>query len=391
MKILVIASTIDLKHKLGCTPAWWQLLKALNEIGNDVIVIPYLGNAIDTLWWRSYENPCNMESLLYNSYLEGKKKKGVAPSKKGILSPVSNELIEHYIKPKWEKRIKLVLDKEKDIDFILFMNVPLNHINGIASKIKKEYCIPIAYYDGDMPTILPKYTVERGFKFNYYEGADLSEYDVFFTNSKGVIPDLNEMGARNVTPLYYAADPDIFKPVDVKEQDIDVSFYGHGNELREEWMTKMITIPSKKMESAKFSIAGSGFNIDLGNAKIIPDLPMNALGAYCCRSKICLNITRWSHTKIYASATARIFELAAFGACIVSQPYNGIEEWFDVGKDLIVVNNEEEAIETYDQLLLDDQLRNDLGNRIRQKVLKEHSYRNRALTVINSIRRNIAS
>ncbi len=387
MKILVIASTIDLKHKLGCTPAWWQLLKALNEIGNDVIVIPYLGHAIDTLWWRSYENPCNMESLLYNSYLDGKKRKGVAPSKKGVLSPISDELIEHYIKPKWEKRIKLVLDKEKDVDFIFFMNVPLNHITGIASKIKKEYHIPIAYYDGDMPTILPKYTVDRGFKFNYYEGADLSEYDVFFTNSKGVIPDLKEMGARNVTPLYYAADPDIFKPVEVKEQDIDVSFYGHGNELREEWMTKLITIPSKKMESAKFNVAGSGFNIDLGNAKIIPDLPMNALGAYCCRSKINLNITRWSHTKIYASATARIFELAAFGACIVSQPYTGIEEWFDIGKDLIIINNENEAIDTYIRLLLSNEDRHKLSRNIRQRVLRDHTYQNRAYTVINKIKR----
>ncbi len=387
MKILVISSTIDLKHKLGCTPAWWQLLKALNEIGNDVIVIPYLGHAIDTLWWRSYENPCNRESRLYNSYLEGKKRTGVAPSKKGILSPVSTELIERYIKPKWEKRIRQVLNQEKDIGFILFMNVPLNHITGIATQIKNEYHLPIAYYDGDMPTILPNYTVDRGFKFNYYEGSDPSEYDVFFTNSKGVIPDLQSMGAKNVTPLYYAADPDIFKPVSVKEQDIDVSFYGHGNELREEWMTKMITIPSKKMESVKFSLAGSGFNIDLGNAKIIPDLPMNALGAYCCRSKICLNITRWSHTKVYASATARIFELAAFGACIVSQPYNGIEEWFDVGKELLVVNSENEAIEVYNRLLANEDERRQMSERVRKRVLKDHTYKTRAETIIKAIQK----
>jgi spore maturation protein CgeB len=387
MKILVIASTIDLKQKLGCTPAWWQLLKALNEIGNDIIVIPYLGNAIDTLWWRSYENPCNMESLIYNFYLEGKKRNGVAPGKKDILSPLSDELIEHYIKPKWEKRIRQVLDREKDIDFIFFMNVPLNHITGIASKIKQEYHIGIAYYDGDMPTILPKYSVERGFKFNYYDGADLTEYDIFFTNSKGVIPDLHDMGARNITPLYYAADPTIFKPVDVKEQDIDVSFYGHGNELRQEWMTKMITIPSKKMGSTKFNIAGSGFNIDLGNATIIPDLPMNSLGAYCCRSKICLNITRWSHTNIYASATARIFELAAFGACIVSQPYKGLEEWFDVGRDLLVVNNANEAIDTYTRLISSSDDRCKLSDNIRQKVLKDHTYQNRAYTVVNSAKK----
>src|SRR4030042_7102870 len=77
MKILVIASTIDLKNKLGCTPAWWQLLKALHEIGNEVIVIPYLGNPVERLWWRSYDNLCRKESIIYNSYLEGRKKKWI--------------------------------------------------------------------------------------------------------------------------------------------------------------------------------------------------------------------------------------------------------------------------------------------------------------------------
>jgi len=39
MKILVICSTLDLKYKLGCTPSWWQLLKALHETGNEVIAV----------------------------------------------------------------------------------------------------------------------------------------------------------------------------------------------------------------------------------------------------------------------------------------------------------------------------------------------------------------
>ena len=384
MKILVIASAVDLKHKLGCTPAWWQLLKALREIGNDVIVIPYLGKAIESLWWRTYENPCCSESLLYNRYLEMKQNRGISPSKKGIMEPVSARLISSYIRPRWEKYLKQVLREEKDVDLVLFLNMPLNHLGDIPLKIKSEFNVPVAYYDGDMPTILPKYSVDRGFKFDYYKGADLSYYDAFFTNSKGVIRDLEAMGARNVRPLYYAADPEIFWPVDLR-QDNDVFFYGHGNEFREEWMTKMIAIPSTRMRSSKFLLAGKGFTIDLGNASVIRDVPVSTLATYVCRSKVSLNITRWSHTSIYGSSTSRPFELASYGACIVSQPYNGIEEWFKVGKEVIIVNSEDEAIETYGSLLSNDEERARIGERARERLLREHTYKHRASTLVGSV------
>src|SRR4030042_1662556 len=172
MKILVIASTIDLKNKLGCTPAWWQLLKALYEIGNEVIVIPYLGNPVESLWWRTYDNPCSKESIIYNSYLEGRKRRGKSPSEKTLLTPIATQIIRHYIKPKWERYLMHILEKESDIALVLLMSIPINHITGIPSKIRGRFRIPVVYYDGDMPTILPKYTVGRGFKFNYYEGAD---------------------------------------------------------------------------------------------------------------------------------------------------------------------------------------------------------------------------
>jgi len=387
MKILAIVSTIDLKNKLGCTPAWWQLFKALNEIGHEVIVIPYLGNAVESLWWRTYENPCERESTIFNAYLERKKKAGKSPSAKTLLTPVANRIIEHYTKPKWEKYLTGIVTRDSDISLLLFMSVPLTHFTGIPTKIRRYLNKPIVFYDGDMPTILPKYTVSRGFKFNYYEGADLSEYDVFFTNSKGCIADLEGMGAKNVHALYYGIDPDLAAPVET-EQDIDVSFFGYGSDFREEWMEKMITIPSRELPGVSFSVAGGGFGIDLGNARMPGDLSYSQWRQHCCRSKINLNITRWSHTSVYASSTSRPFELASFGSCIVSQPYNGIEEWFDIGKDLLVVNSAEEAVNMYRQLLSDPALRKKLGAKARAKVLKEHTYKKRAaefIDVVNKI------
>jgi len=377
MKILVIASTIDLKNKLGCTPAWWQLLKALYETGNEVIVIPYLGNPIESLWWRTYDNPCSMESIIYNSYLEGRKKSGKSPSEHTSLMPIATQIIKYYIRPKWERYLIEIIEKEQDISLLLLMSIPINHITGIPSKIRSRFRIPIVFYDGDMPTILPQYTVGRGFKFNYYQDAVLSEYDAFFTNSKGCIPDLEAMGARNAHPLYYAVDPDLVAPVEMK-RDIDVSFFGYGSEFREEWIEKLITIPSQEMPGVNFVVAGGGFRINLGNAKMIGDLSYSQWRQFCCRSKINLNITRWSHTNVYASSTSRPFELAAFGSCIVSQPYSGIEEWFKIGDEILVVNSAEEAVETYKQLLENDKKRAEIGKKARERVLREHTFKHRA-------------
>lgn len=383
MKILAFTSTIDLKYRLGCTPAWWQLFKALHETGNEVIVLPYLGGPVESLWWRTYENNCKYESILFNTFLN-KQKKIVDPAKtQSLLSPITKNLIKNHIKPKIRNKLSQIIIEEENIDFILFINIPLNHITGIASEIKDEFGIPCIFYDGDMPTIFPKYADKRGFKFNYYIGADVSEYDAFFVNSKGVISDLEEAGAKNVKPLYYAADPDLFAPVDV-EKTIDISFYGHGSELREEWMTKMIAEPSKKMNNVNFAVGGGNFGIDMGNVDLVGKVPYSAFREFCCKSKINLNITRWSHTNVYASATARPFELAAYGACTVSQPYSGIDEWFDVGKEIIVVNSEEEAIETYQWLLSDDEEREKIGERARERMLKEHTFRHRAETIIET-------
>ena len=39
-KILAVVSSVDLSFRYGCTPAWWQLWKALHNQGVDLIVLP---------------------------------------------------------------------------------------------------------------------------------------------------------------------------------------------------------------------------------------------------------------------------------------------------------------------------------------------------------------
>jgi spore maturation protein CgeB len=81
---------------------------------------------------------------------------------------------------------------------------------------------------------------------------------------------------------------------------------------------------------------------------------------------------------VHASSSCRPFELAAAGAAIVANPYNGIERWFEPGSELILVEDAEQATQAYRDLLADPGQAEDMGRRARERVLDEHTYRHRA-------------
>jgi glycosyltransferase involved in cell wall biosynthesis len=381
MKLLIICDMIDLRYRKGITPTSWQLFKALHETGNEVILIPYLGDPIESLWWRVYPNPCSVESKLYFSIVDKRQKQSIGS--KGIFSTVSKFLIKNYIRPKWEKHILEVLNQEGDIGAVIFFHIPLSHFTGIPSRIKAKANLPVIAYDGDLPTSLPQYAGYNAFIFDYYPGADLSEYDAFLSSSKGAIPVLKEMGARNIYPFYYAVDPELYSSVQT-EQDIDIFYYGHGDWAKEKRINYMIMEPSKQIN--KNFLVGGKHQVDLGKAKTCGVLPISQWKLYCCQSKINLNITKEIDAQTHATSSARPFELASMGCCIVTDSYNGIEEWFEVGKEVFMANNENEAKEIYNMLLSSEDLRRKTGEAARQRVLKEHTMNHRAKQLVNLIK-----
>jgi spore maturation protein CgeB len=106
--------------------------------------------------------------------------------------------------------------------------------------------------------------------------------------------------------------------------------------------------------------------------------PVNMLSRVISASRINLNVARKPHATVYASSTSRLFELASAGAAIVTNPYEGIERWFEPGKELVVVSGGDEAVATYRELLADPGAATELGRRARERVLDEHTFVQRA-------------
>ncbi len=392
MKLLFVVSSLDLTQPFSATPAWWQLMKGLYEEGADIIATPYQGPAIESLWWRAAPNPARLQGDAFKLLRDGLRR--VLPANDSTHTPdrdgestsarLTRQTAQTLIAPLWHRHLDRLLTDQPDIDALIFLTVPLNHLRGVAGDLIQKHDTPIFYYDGDVPASLPNL---RGFAsgFRIYDGADPAEYTAFISNSDGGRNALRELGARDVHTLYYGADPDVFAPVDVPAQDIDALFYGHGREYREDWVDAMLAAPSRQMPEATFAVRGTNLG-DLGAVQQLPYLSFSKLREYACRSKLNLVITRGAHASVPRSSSSRPFELAAMGCCMVCNPYDGIEAWFEPNKELFVVHSEEEAIDRYRYLLTHDAERRQVAAAARQRVLKQHTFRHRARQLIDIVR-----
>ncbi len=388
MKLLFVVSSLDLTQPFSATPAWWQLLKGLYEIGVDVIAAPYQGPAVESLWWRAASNPAKWQGDVFKR-LRDSARRVVGVSVPTDAESTSDRLVRQaaqtLVAPLWFRHLDRILTEEPDIDAVIVLTAPLNQLTGVPRELIARHHKPIFYYDGDVPASLPNMA---GFAtgFRIYQGADLSEYTAFISNSAGGAAPLKALGAREVYPLFYGADPDVFSPVAVGQQDIDVFFYGHGREYRSDWIDRMLTQPSQTLPDARFAVRGTKLD-PVGRAELLPYLSFSKLREYACRSKINLCITRAAHASVYASSSARPFELASMGCCIVSNPYEGIQEWFEPDKEVFIIHSGEEAVDRYRFLLTHDRERIAAGTAARERVLKEHTFRHRAQQLCDIVKR----
>lgn len=396
MKLLVVVSSLDLTQPFSATPAWWQLLKALYEEGVEIIATPYQGPAIESLWWRAAPNPAKRYGDTFQAARGILRRLAPPPpvqmtydqqAASTATESASDKLVRQtaqtVIAPLWHRHLDALLTKEPDIDAVLILTVPLNHLTGVPRAIQQKHNIPVLYFDGDVPASLPNM---KGFAsgFRIYQGADVTEYAAFISNSTGGEKLLRELGAKAVYTVWYGADPGVYAPVAVERQDVDAFFFGHGREYRAEWIDAMITTPAQAMPHARFAVRGKDLQMPAA-VQELPYLSFSKLREYVCRSKLNLVITRGAHATLYASSSLRPFELAAMRACMVANPYNGIEEWFEPGKEIIVVESGEEAQERYAYLLAHDAERERIAQAAQDRLLKQHTFRHRARELVKIV------
>src|SRR5438045_4355337 len=92
-----------------------------------------------------------------------------------------------------------------------------------------------------------------------------------------------------------------------------------------------------------------------------------------------LNINRDSMAKVGFSPPTRIFEAAGSAACLITDAWTGIEEFFTPGEEILVASTAEDIVSYL--RAIGPEAAGRIGDAMRTKALRVHTYEQRAKQV----------
>jgi spore maturation protein CgeB len=95
-----------------------------------------------------------------------------------------------------------------------------------------------------------------------------------------------------------------------------------------------------------------------------------------CSARMVLNVNRESMAVVGFSPPTRIFEAAGAGACLITDRWPGIEEFFKPGREILIAASGEEVVNHLRRFSRDEA--EEIGTSMRRRALAGHCYRLRA-------------
>jgi spore maturation protein CgeB len=209
-------------------------------------------------------------------------------------------------------------------------------------------------------------------------------FDLVFTYGGGdpVVERYLELGARACVPIYNALDPETHHPVPAERCfTADLGFLANRLPDREARVEELFFAAARLAADRSFLLGGSGWDgMQLPpNVRAIGHVGTADHNAFNTSPLAVLNVTRESMARNGWSPPTRVFEAAGAGACLITDAWEGIEEFLEPGLEVLVARDGHDVAEHVQGLSLDRADR--VGAAARERVLREHTYAQRALQV----------
>ena len=232
-----------------------------------------------------------------------------------------------------------------------------------------------AFYDLDTPLTLadagpPPYIPPRG----------LRDFDLVLSHTGGLaLAQLkSRLGARAVAPLYTSVDAELFNRAPATEQFESVLCYvGTYTPDRQHSLHYLFLGAAERMLSGRFLIGGAGYPDDFPlpqNVGLARHVPATMLPAFFCSSRATLNVTRAAMARYGYCPSGRLFEAAACGAPLLTDIWEGLDTFFEPGRELLRVASAQDVL---DALTLSDRELRRIAGAARHRTLDEHTGLNR--------------
>ncbi|HEY3928619.1 MAG TPA: glycosyltransferase [Candidatus Koribacter sp.] len=235
----------------------------------------------------------------------------------------------------------------------------------------------VIFWDVDAPATLA--SVEHD-PHNPFRSC-IPEYDFIFTYGGGppVIERYQKLGASNCHPIYNALEPESHKPeLPDPKLACDLVFVGNRLPDREKRVEHFFFRAAELAPECKFILGGEGWGDKSlpPNVRWIGHVRTSDHNRVNCSARMALNINRESMADVGFSPPTRVFEAAGAGSCLITDAWQGIECFFEPGKEILVASTPDEIV----HLLRTVSARKarQIGEAMRVRALREHLYAQRA-------------
>lgn len=234
----------------------------------------------------------------------------------------------------------------------------------------------IIFWDVDAPATLDSIFENEGATLRNL----IPQYDYVLTYGGGdpVVSAYKSLGARECIPVYNALDPEThFSVPPEKRFSSDLSFLGNRLPDREERVKQFFFDVARRMPGKQFLLGGNGWGdlLKPENVRYVDHVFSKDHNAFNCSSGMVLNISRQSMASYGFSPATRVFEAAGAGACIITDSWKGIDEFFMPGREILVADDGLQV-----EYLLSNTSKQDagkIGEVSRARVLADHTYQKR--------------
>lgn len=231
-----------------------------------------------------------------------------------------------------------------------------------------------AFYDMDTPVTLD--SLETGREVDYLPEHGLAGFDLVlsFTGGRALTELQSRLGARVVAPLYGSVNPEAHHPVAVVDKfRAELSYLGTYAEDRQATLERLFIQPAQERPDKQFLIGGAQYPESFpwtDNIFFTGHLEPGQHPAFFCSGRATLNVTRRAMAEYGFCPSGRLFEAAACGVPLLSDGWEGLDEFFTPGKEILRVDTAEDVLNTLS--LSDAELRR-VAAAAQERVLREHT------------------
>ena len=162
----------------------------------------------------------------------------------------------------------------------------------------------------------------------------------------------------------------------------DFSYLGTYAADRQQQLDELFLKPANECPEKKFCIGGALYPPDFpwtGNTYFVRHVAPPEHPAFYSSSKLTLNVTRAAMAEMGYCPSGRLFEAAACGTPIVSDCWEGLDDFFEPGKEILVAASAEDVVRLLRETT--EGQGSEIGRRMRARALRGHTYALRAQEV----------